>query len=169
MRIASLVMIGWLLAGCATTGSEKGGGLFPRAARARELSSAVELLRKGDAPRARKVLAGICDLPSVSGVTDEALFRLALLSLKPTEERDAHQLLRRLKKEFPASPWTAQAAPLVEFLGGSDELKRQVRRLKGSNLALTRENEELSRQAEELGKRIEQMKHLDLELEKKSR
>ena len=102
----------------------------------------------------------------MAGVTDEALFRLALLTMKAKADRpasaQAQRLLRRLKKEYPASQWTLLAAPVTDLVNLAEEQKRQNRALRTSNQALNREMEELSQ-------RIEQLKHLDQELEKKSR
>jgi len=94
---------------------------------------------------------------------DQALFRRALLALKPNRETIAskrgRQLLNRLKKEYPASPWSAQATPILELIEVADELSRENRDLKATNESLTDDIEELS-------SNIEKMKRLDMELEK---
>lgn len=161
---ALLLTAALLCAGCAST--RGGGGMIQRYSGSRQLQQAEEMLAKGDAGGAAKTLSSLVNAPAVPGVTDEALFRLALLTLKPGLEKpasaQAHQLLKRLDKEFPKSPWTELASPLSELVGVADELKRQNKSLKGSNQSLSRELSELS-------KRMEQLKHLDQELEKKSR
>jgi uncharacterized protein YceK len=155
-----------LLAGCATTNKGESGGFLQRHSGAKKVAHAVNLLDRGDSAGAVKELNAVCAASPMAGVTDEALFRLALLSLKPSVEKPAsaqgHALLKRLKKEFPDSPWTAQAAPLFELIGVADELKHQNKSLKATTQSLTKE-------INELNKNINQLKHLDLELEQKTR
>ncbi|MBJ6724664.1 hypothetical protein [Geomesophilobacter sediminis] len=160
------------LGGCATPGRPG----RPAPPHPRQLEAAVALIRQGETARAKVILTTIVESPPVKGITDEALFRLALLNLKPAELAPSEHLLRRLKKDFPASNWTVQAQPLLELIGGADELRRQNRSLKGSNRSLSRANETLNRSNETLGKeneelrrQIDQLKHLDLELERKSK
>lgn len=165
------------LGGCATTKpkTEKppNAGLLQRYAEVRRLSSAVGFIEKGDTAQAIKLLETICNGSPAPGITDEALFRLALLTMKPSAERPASpqgvQYLKRLKKEYPASPWTTQAAPLVELVNSAEELKRQNRNYRSSNQTLTREINELNKTIAERNKSIEELKHLDLEIEKKTR
>ena len=170
-----LILILSLCFGCATTrpGEKHEAGFLQRRSESKQLAAAVTLLQRGDHAGAVKALEAICSDIPVPGVTDEALFRLALLSLKPSAERSAspqvHQLLKRLKKEYPASPWTAQAAPLVELIGSVEELRRQNRNYRSANQALTKDVNELNKNINELNKNIEQLKHLDLEIEKKTR
>ncbi|GFO67735.1 lipoprotein [Geomonas limicola] len=168
----TLILAAALCAGCATGRSgEKGSGFLQSFSEGRRLASARTSLEKGDSAGASKILESIVSGPAIPGVTDEALFRLALLSLKPSVERPAspqgHQLLRRLKKEFPASPWSVQATPLVELITTADELKRQNRAYRITNQTLSHEVGDLNRTINDLNKNIEQLKHLDLELEKK--
>ncbi len=154
--------------GCA---SLKGQSFVARFSQGQKLSEAVDSLKKGNPYRATKLLKQICAEKGVPGVTDEALFRLALLSIDTDLDREniatTFKLLDRLQKEYPDSAWTAQAAPLANFLGEhaeklqkAQELHRQVKSYKDLNLSLTRENKEL-RQS------IERLKDLDLELERK--
>jgi hypothetical protein len=173
-RFATLLLSLALCGGCATTPQRgESVGFMQRHSASKRLASAVELLGKGDSPGAAKLLGAICAGKPVPDVTDEALFRLALLSLKPGPERPAsahaNQLLKRLRKEYPSSPWTAQAAPLVELINAAEDLKRQNKNYKAANQSLTRENSELNKNIEQLNTNIEQLKHLDLELEKKTR
>lgn len=141
-------------------------GFLDRYAASRKLAHAVELLGQGNQSAAIKELSAICNGKSMPGVTDEALFRLALLTLRPSLERPASQQgqqhLKRLRKEYPSSPWTAQAAALLDLVNVADDLKQQNRNLKASNQSLNRE-------INDLNKTINQLKNLDLELEQKRR
>jgi hypothetical protein len=174
-RIPAILLVLALLSACASTG---GKGQRPNASR--QLAQAVALLDKGDAAGATRLLSAVCSEPPEPHVTDEALFRLALLTLKPAPERSASargpQLLKRLKREYPGSPWTVQAAPLMELIDQAEELRHQNRNLKAANQSLKGESGEQSRKIEQLNKKIdqlnhniEQLKHLDLELEQKRR
>lgn len=150
------------LTGCA--GMRGSGGITNYYTQSRNLSDAQEMLEKGDKGAAAKLLATICDAQAVPGVTDEALFRLALLALKPAEKDSshAHELLSKLQKDFPTSQWSIQSAPLMELMSGTEELRRQNRSCKNLNQSLSKENKELMQN-------IEKLKQLDLELEKKNR
>jgi len=164
-KVLTLILAASLCAGCATT--KKGeSGFIERYDRSRKLAQAVELMKKGNTTAAARELNAICSSVAVPGVTDEALFRLALLSLKPSAERpvsgQSQQLLKRLRKEYPASPWTVQAAQLNDLLNLTEELKQQNRGLKATNQSLAKEVNEYS-------KIIKQLKALDLELEQNRR
>ena len=174
IKLATLLLALFLCSGCATERhGENRGGFLQHYSEAKRLESALALLRKGDSAGAAKILEAICNAPPVPGVTDEALFRLALLSLQPSTERPAssqgHQLLKRLKKEYPSSPWTVQAAPLVELISSAEELRRQNKNYRSANQSLIREIAELNKSINELTRNIDQLKHLDLEMEKKTR
>lgn len=69
----------------------------------------------------------------VPRVTDEALFRLALLSLDPKREKPGSgrgiQLLKWLKRDFPRSSWSIHAEPLLELVDVAEDLKTQNRNL----------------------------------------
>jgi TolA-binding protein len=181
-RSAILFLTLFLCFGCATTrpGEKPDAGFLQRHSESKRLAAAVTLLQQGNNAGAVKALEAVCSDPPVPGVTDEALFRLALLSLKPSTERPAssqfQELLKRLRKEYPASPWTAQAAPLVDLINSAEELRRQNKTYRSANQSLTKDvNErnkninELNKNINELNKNIEQLKHLDLEIEKKTR
>lgn len=137
-----------------------------RYAQSRKLADAKRLLESGDSPGAARSLAAITEAGNFAGITDEALFLRALLNLRPAPEHDAnHQsllLLKRLGKEYPASPWAAQSRHLLDLLAGVEEMRRQVRNLKSQNQSLNNEVNELNRN-------IDRMKRLDQELEKKRR
>ena len=153
--------------------TEKSAGFLQHYTEKRRLASAVALLEKGDVTGSTRVMEEICSGVPVPGVTDEALFRLALLSLKPNGDRpvsaQGHHYLKRLKKEYPSSPWTLQAAPIAELIGSVEELRRQNKNYRSSNQSLTKEVNELNKNISELSKNIEQLKHLDLEIEKNTR
>lgn len=132
----------------------------------RNFAGALEFLRSGKEQAARELLERVTKGPSRNGVTDEALFRLSVLYLRDDGNKGtvrALELLERLKKEFPRSIWSRQAAPLVVYLSGAKtlrELRHEVTTLKELNLSLSRDNREL-RQS------MERLKSLDLELERK--
>lgn len=132
----------------------------------RHFANALEFIQKGNEPAARDLLERVLEAPSRSGVTDEALFRLAILSLREDAGKGtvrAQELLERLKNEYPRSVWTHQAAPLGVYLAGVKNLRdrqREVKTLKELNLSLSRDNREM-RQS------IERLKSLDIELEQK--
>jgi len=173
MKRLLLLLIVLLCSGCATGKGTAPAATAQRAPRinpSEQLAVAVKWLAKGEVAPARKALVAAVEAPQAPGVTDEALFRLALLSLKGGGDNgQAYQLLRRLKKEFPTSPWTAQAQPLADQLVAIDDLKRQSRNYRSHKDALSRENSELRDTIDQLNKNIDQLKHLDIELEKKGR
>jgi hypothetical protein len=167
-NVTASMLLAILVAGCAS--SPRSAGVSYRQAQGRRLAAAVALLEKGEPGEAGNLLASVCAEPGVPGVTDEALFRLALLRLKTeTEDEAARQTVERLQKEYPTSPWSRQAAPLLELLASQRELLRANSNLKSQNLSLSQEKAELTRERDELRARLEKLKNLDLELEKKSR
>jgi thioredoxin-like negative regulator of GroEL len=153
------------LAGCGTTKN-----YVPRpvsvSGQERNFAGALEYLRSGNEQRARELLERVVEAAPVNGITDEALFRLALLQLRDEGGRGAAQtqlLLERLADEYPNSNWTRQAAPLSIYLSNVKNLRdrqRELKTLRDLNLSLSRDNREL-RQT------IERLKSLDLELEQK--
>jgi cell division protein FtsB len=188
-RLIAGIMAGLLLGGCA------GWGIFPgdRSPRGK-LNEAVNALETGNEVAASKMLEEICRAPAVAGVTDEALFRLSMLSLRqhdnPAVMQDVRKRLERLRTEFPASTWTRLAWPFMEYLAGAEGVRSDLRTAKQRVSSLARENQELHRtnqnaareirelqetnqllgkENRELSQRIEKMKHLELELERKGR
>jgi outer membrane protein assembly factor BamD (BamD/ComL family) len=184
-QCAYVLLIALLLAGCAATTPRTGSGveIKERSSESKKLSQAIEFLDEGKPVAAARALHAVTLGDPVPGVTDEALFRLAVLSLRGGEKgyANASQQLRRLKREYPGSPWTVQAAPLATLLHDVEELKElnelrelkelkeQNRSLKGSNQALGREVGELKKEINELNSQIKQLKNLDLELEQRGR
>ena len=165
MKNVLLTIMLLAVCGCASLRSGEG-GVMQRYTQSRNLADAKNLLESGDRPGAARSLAAITEAGSFAGITDEALFLRALLNLRPASEHDANhqslQLLKRLGKEYPASPWTAQSRQLLELLAGVEEMRRQMRNLKSQNQSLNNEVNELNRN-------IDRMKRLDQELEKKRR
>jgi hypothetical protein len=134
----------------------------------RSFAGALEYLKAGKEQQARELLERVVALPPISGITDEALFRLALLSTREETGRvatRAQSLLEQLENGFPTSAWTSQAAPLAAYLAGvriPRDRQKELRTLRDHNLSLSRDNREL-RQT------IERLKSLDLELDQKIR
>jgi len=132
----------------------------------RRFAGALEYLRTGREQEARELLNMVIEGPQRSGVTDEALFRLSLLSLRDDAGKGASRsqlLLERLRTEFPLSIWTHQAAPLSLYLADARNLRdrqREIKTLRDLNLSLSRDNRGM-RQS------LERLKSLDLELEQK--
>ena len=146
-----------------------------------KLAEATSALAKGDKHKAFLLLGEITTRSSVDGVTDEALFQLALLQLSEEEDSTSHEetrlLLTRLHKYYPRSRWTALSQPLLDLLDEMDELESENQRL--SNRTNTKErrelqsikglNQSLIKQNKDLQQTIERLKAMDLELERKSR
>lgn len=171
-RILVIMLFMAYLSGCATI-QKSLEGQRKRTAQQEKLSQAVKLIERGNTEKAAAVLTAIVAAQGVPGITDEALFRLGLLSIPSDLEREeitnALKYLERLQKEYPVSPWATQAASLTDFLDvlprrlqSTTELRRQIKTLKDLNLSLTRENKEMRLN-------IEKLKILDLELEKKAK
>lgn len=132
----------------------------------RSFAGGLELLRSGNEQGAKELFERVVAAHHIKGITDEAMFRLALLELRDESTKNvqkAYQMLDQLKSEYPHSIWTRQAAPLAAFLAGSKttrDKQRELKTLKELNLSLSRDNRDL-RQT------IEKLKSLDVELEQK--
>jgi len=137
----------------------------------RKLVLARVLLEDNRISAAKEILTAISDAKGVSGVTDEALFRLALLNLAPGEQKiitkKAGRNLEKLLAAYPSSAWKSHAATLKGLIDAYDlsldekaDMEKAIRTLKNSNLSLGKETRELRED-------IEKMKKLDLELERK--
>ncbi|MBC7964036.1 MAG: tetratricopeptide repeat protein [Steroidobacteraceae bacterium] len=134
----------------------------------RYFSAALHFMRTGNESGAREQLERIVGLSALVGVTDEALFRLAILNLRDEYGRGetrARKLLERLVTEFPDSSWSSQAAPLLVYIQETATLRARTRALK----SLRNQNLTLGRDNKELRQSIERLKDLDLELEQKIR
>ena len=134
----------------------------------RSFAGALVFLKSGNEQGARELLERVVEASPIKGITDEAYFRLALLSLRDEGGKGtarAQILLERLANEFPQSIWTRQAEPLSFYLQGvktTRDRQRELRTLRELNLSLSRDNRDL-RQT------LERLKNLDLELEQKIR
>lgn len=148
---ASLLVLMMMAAGC--TGVD---GTMPRfmafSEQERTLDEARVQLRAGKERQTRILLEKVIDGKPMTGVTDEALFRLALLNLNEGFQR-SQSLLEKLAVTYPDSIWSRQAAPLLAHLAEHKVLRNR-------NYSLNRDNKEM-RQS------LEQLKRLDLELEQK--
>lgn len=171
-KVVIIVALSYLVSGCATLNLQ-GTSLMHQLNQRSKLSSAKEMLRKGDEDAAIKLLTQISADKGAPGITDEALFRLALIHLGNGMENDelakAQKALERLRREYPASLWAIQSSGIPEFIArarpaleNSRELRRQIKDLQNLNLYLTEENKKLQLN-------IEQLKTLDLELEQRQR
>ena len=114
----------------------------------RQLDQAVRAIQRRDTQGAARRLRAIVNQRDVPGVTDEALFRLALLSMNPSMEKPGSergiQLLKRLKRDFPKSGWSVQAEPLLELIDVAENLKAQSRSLSNAKEAVEAENRDLA-------------------------
>ena len=146
----------------------------------KKLAAAVKLQNEGKLSAAVESLMQLCKERGVSGVTDEALFRLSLLYLVNGLESDRESLqmaqasIERLHREYPSSSWNAMVSPVADLLITTAELRRQNQNLKSQNQTLTKdnqlitkENQSLAKEIQELREAIEKLKRLDLELEQK--
>lgn len=169
LRLLPLLALCTLLAGCGHLPSIFGPQPQAKVPLAKESSSPAQ---DGDGNRRNlsglqktdKSLEEIIAGPPTAGVTDEALFRLAVGNLRTTRDASgkAQQLLNRLVKEYPESSWSELGKPLIDLLEAVAEQRRQLSTLKTQNQALSKETKELHQA-------LDQLKNLDLELEKKSR
>lgn len=151
--------------GCASF-PEKWGETAP--SQKQVLSLAVAKLQEGEEREARSMLEQVLAAAPVVGVTDEALFRLALLSLRedtPKGNAKTQKLLEQLSREHPTSAWNHQAAPLAAHLTDTKRLRESARELR----ALREQNYSLSKDNRDLRQTLERLKSLDLELEQKIR
>lgn len=157
------------LCGCTTTGVS---GNYAQDQK-RKLMLAQNLLEDNRVAVARDILTTISNEPGVLGVTDEALFRLALLNLEAGDQKIATgksgRNLDKLIKYYPTSSWKNHAVTLKGMLDTYDgtvdektDLEKTARSLRNSNQALTRELKELRQD-------MERLKNLELELETKKK
>lgn len=163
-KIVLLAVIAVFTSGCATLGRK----IDPAYEQKIVLKNAVVYLKAGYEKEARALLEQVVSGKPAAEVTDEALFRLALLSLREEGSRGsvkAKKLLEQLAKDYPTSLWTMQSAPLAVHLTEERNLRENVRELKG----LREQNYSLHRDNKELRQTLERLKSLDLELEQKIR
>jgi cell division protein FtsB len=157
------------LSGCATTRQSDRYALVQQ----KKLILAKILLENNSTSAAKKTLTEISNASPVPGVTDEALFRLALLELETGQQKittdKAEKDLTKLLGKFSSSSWRTHATALKGLMDNYDsalqekaELERTVKNLKNSNASLTKENTEMRQD-------LEKLKKLDLELERKKK
>ena len=147
-----------------------------------QFNSVVQLIEKKNIAEAEKELESILSGPPSQGVSDEALYRLGLIRLGDNngdeQIQKSLQLLQLLVKVFPSSQWTYMAKPVIELVNNEENLKKQIKNLKGLIAAQAKENNDLKiqkssflavqRENKELKQRLERLKELDIQLEKKS-
>ncbi len=171
-RVLVIILFAMGLNACSSMHTLQG-GLFYRQEQEKKLAAAIKLQNEGKISSAVEAFIAICAKRGVSGVTDEALFRLTLLYLGSglDNDRDSMQLaqqnIERLRREYPSSAWTGMIDPVAQLLATASDQRRQNQSCKTQNQALSRENQSLSREAQELRQTIEKLKRLDLELEQK--
>jgi hypothetical protein len=149
-------------------------GMFGKAAgrdtadKRQNLESAVTMMRSGLESEARFFLERVIDDTWEEGVTDEALFRLALLKINDGQlggGRSSLDLIAKLRNKYPSSVWTKQVLPLYTNLMGEKSARNREREL----ISMREKNLSLSRDVRELRQTIERLKSLDIELEQKIR
>jgi hypothetical protein len=174
LLVGIAIIIG--LSGCATIRKEN-----PNIQEQRQkLVLARMLLESNRTEAAKKTLSEIVAKPAVAGITDEALFRLALLDLEAGQQKIATEKagkdLDTILSKFKSSSWSAHATTLKGLIDAYDitlqekaELDRAVKNLKNSNASLTSANASLTKENFDLRQDLEKIKKLDLELEMKKK
>ncbi len=172
-KYAILVFLALLaLSGCVTPPATPKKDPFEQEQR-RKLALARMLLEDKREAAAREILSRISKERMIAGVTDEALFRLALLSLEPGEKKiDTAKTARSLESilnNYPSSPWRSHAAALKGILDAYDMSRREIAEMDKSIRGLKNTNASLGKENRELHEDIKRFKKLDLELERKRR
>ena len=111
----------------------------------RNFSGAMQYLMSGKEQQSRELLVKVVAAKPLHGVTDEALFQLALLNLRGDPLR-ARAHLDRLRKEFPDSVWARRAPPVIACLSSMKSVRDGQRDLRDINQqieSLKKENDEL--------------------------
>ncbi len=146
----------------------------------KKLALAQMLIEENKIPAAKEVLSSLTKEAKTKGITDEALFRMALLDLEPGEQKiatgKAGQDLDKLLSDYPKSQWRTHAAALKGLLDYYDlaveernSLEQSIKSLRNSYSSLKSMNLSLARENKELRQGIEKLKNLDLELETKKK
>ncbi|MDD5434479.1 MAG: hypothetical protein PH343_03520 [Nitrospira sp.] len=127
-----------------------------------KLLSAKDFLLHGNNESAIKLLKEIVNKKGVPDITDEAMFRLALAYISSSDENEKFvhsiEILKRLQREYPASIWAIQSKPLLDLITKArheSDTSQEINNLK-------RENKKLKQD-------LEQLKTLDIEIEKRPR
>jgi hypothetical protein len=177
-RCCAIILLAAAVAGCAALSAEQRSAY--RSGQEWKLSRAEALIRDGNRPAAVQVLGHIVADPPLPGITDEALYRLALLRLGTGQGvaglAQARKELDHLAKKFPRSPRATDAALLAPFLAAEQGRLLQQQKLQGLNHALAQENgrlkelnSDLARENREFRQTLDKLKSLDLELGKGAR
>jgi hypothetical protein len=164
------------LSGCATIQKDKSYAEEQQI----KLILAEMQLRNNQTPAAKMTLSEITSQLPVAGVTDQALFRLALLNLETGQQKivtdKAGKDLVTLLNNFKSSSWRPHATTLIGLIDTYDstlkekaELEKTLKNLKSVNASLTKENLDLKKENLDLKQDMEKLKKLDLELETKKK
>ena len=138
-------LLGWFLQGCATNTKQLTSRPGVRAQTERNFSGAIQYLMSGKEQRAQELLEKVVAAKPLHGVTDEALFQLALLNLRGEPLR-ARAHLERLRKEYPDSIWARRAPPVIACLSSMKSFRERQRDIRDVNQqidSLKKENDEL--------------------------
>jgi hypothetical protein len=125
----SLLLLAALGEGCSTIRVDKPppGVQAPLGHEERSFARALQSLRDGNERDAQTLLEEVITGKPLPGLTDEVLFRLAVLHLGDEDgngDTQTHALLARLQKEYPDSNWTQQATSLITYLDEMDVLRK---------------------------------------------
>ncbi|MGD0585524.1 MAG: hypothetical protein ABSA86_07070 [Oryzomonas sp.] len=183
----SLLLLATLGEGCSTIRVDKQPPAVQAAPGHEEscFTGALQSLKAGNEREAQTLLEEVITGKPLPGMTDEALFRLAVLHLGDEDgngDTQTHALLARLQKDYPDSNWTQQATPLITYLDEVVDLRKardvlntrwvqsqtQLRESKHEVKTLQERNHSLVRDNKELQKSLNRLKDLDLELEQKN-
>lgn len=142
---------------------------------------AMQSLKSGKEREAQTLLEEVIAGKPLPGMTDEALFRLAVLHLGDEEgngDTQTRALLAQLQQEYPDGNWSRQATPLITYLDELGDLrnardvlnsrwvqsqsqlrdsKHEAKTLQERNLSLVRDNKELQKRLDQLQKRLDQL------------
>lgn len=175
-----MLLTALLISGCVTLEQIK----KSRTEQEQYLTKGMQLLQDGNVNQARNQLERVVAAAPQANVTEEALFRLALLNINNEAAKGPSrtlELLERLKKEYPYSSWTHLSAPLLVYIPAT---RISYEKEREQNIILQRENRELRQSNErlknldiemdkknkenrELNQSIERLKNLDMEMDKK--
>lgn len=154
-----------MFCGCSSMGTFNKNYLYNLNQRSK-LASAKDMLSQGKRGPAINLLSEISNGKGVPGVTDEAIFMLALIYLNSSHDVEKSvyslELLKHLQSEYPASLWALQSSSILGLL-------IKTRRERESKIEIYQEINFLKLENKRLKLNIERLKTLDLELEDKSR
>ena len=157
-KIILTFIILFFLTGC--------GGTLHKFRQQSKLANANDMLRKGKKEPAINLLKEISDEKGVTGVTDEAMFRLALAYVSKSAETvqfiKSEEILKKLQKDYPSSLWAIQSYPLTDLI-------TKVRMGNISRIEVDQEIYSLKQENKKLKLSIERLKTLDIEMEERHR